>query len=69
MTSKDKTGEKLVASIKKSKTGEVARKTAERSIGGASKSTTAKTRKPAATSRQDNGTNDAYSSGPRVWPD
>jgi len=79
MTSKDKTGDKLVASIRKSKSGTVASKSSERPAGesaarsNASKirsESTAATKKPAstvATNQQER--NDGYSFGRRVWPD
>jgi hypothetical protein len=80
MTSKDKTGDKLVASIRKSKSGTVASKTSERPAGeSAARSSnapktrsesTAATKKPVstvATIQQDR--KDSYSFGRRVWPD
>jgi hypothetical protein len=67
MTSKDRTGEQLVASIRKSKTGAVARKAAVASAAGkpaASSQARTTTKKPA-----QRGGADTYSAGRRVWPD
>ena len=79
MTSKDKTGDKLVASIRKSKSGTVASKTSERLAGeSAARSnvpktrseSTAATKKPASTvARNQQEQKDSYSFGRRVWPD
>lgn len=69
MTSKDKTGDKLVASIRKSKTGATTRKAESPSAAEpAAKTAPAKaaTSKPAAKSTQKNS---GYSAGRRVWPD
>ncbi|MEZ5543535.1 MAG: hypothetical protein R3F42_16090 [Pseudomonadota bacterium] len=66
MTSKDKTGDQLVASIRKSKSGAVARKAAGRPAAGKS----ARAPEPAATPAQGPaGQGDGYSLGRRVWPD
>ena len=78
MTSKDKTGDKLVASIRKSKTGTVASKTSQRPSADESaakpRTTTAKSVPTAATSKsataeitQDR--KNTFSHGCRVWPD
>jgi len=75
MSSKDKTGDKLVASIRKSKTGTVASKTSERPDARATTDKSkASTAKPAAkvTPNQDvknQGGKSLYSSRRRVWPD
>lgn len=70
MTSKDKTGDKLVASIRKSKTGAVARKTSQRPDADEkptkSKVTAVRPKSKAAKSRDSGG---AFSPGRRVWPD
>jgi len=75
VTGKDKTGDKLVASIRKSKTGAVAGKpgtqvpagmptvTAEANTGAAA----SRNKKPV--SREPGSAGDAYSHGRRVWPD
>ena len=82
MSPKSKTGDKLVASIRKSKTGTVANKTSQRSDSdkstaktkaAASKSASkAVTSKPApSAAKQDRGStfNPTFSHGRRVWPD
>ncbi|WP_455366627.1 hypothetical protein [Kaarinaea lacus] len=76
MTSKDKTGDKLVASVRKSKTGTVAQKTSERQNAGkqAAKSNapTARsesTARPASKAATNQDRKDSYSLGRRVWPD
>ena len=76
MSSKDKTGAKLVASIRKSKTGTVASKTSERpdtrETATRSKTSTPKSSSSKATQDQgvrSQGVNSLYSSGRRVWPD
>lgn len=75
MTNKDKTSNKLVASIRKSKTGAVAHKTSERPDAGAS---LAKSKPPAPVRREPapaaktaskQRRSDAFSTGRRVWPD
>lgn len=77
MTSRDKTGDKLVASIRKSKSGTVASKTSQRPDADESaakpKATTAKS-STAATSKSaraetDQGRKNTFSHGRRVWPD
>lgn len=75
MSSKDKTGAKLVASIRKSKTGTVASKTSERPDARATaekpKATSSKLSKKV-TPEQDvknQGGKNLYSTGRRVWPD
>jgi len=75
MTSKDKTGAKLVASIRKSKTGTVASKTSERPDSrAAADKPKASTAKPASKSPPEQnikhqGSISSYSSRRRVWPD
>jgi len=76
MTSKDKTGDKLVASIRKSKSGTVAGKNAESPAVSkpAAKSTAPTTRsestaRPASTIATNQDRKDGYSFGRRVWPD
>ena len=79
MSSKDKTGDKLVASVRKSKTGTVARKTSQRSDAGEAeakpKSTAtrsalkATTNKSASTAKTSQERENNYSYGRRVWPD
>jgi len=72
VTSKDKTGDQLVASIRKSKTGAVARKSAATSAAskpqsparGSPRVTAAKPAKQEIRSGSD-----PYSIGRRVWPD
>lgn len=72
MSTKSKTGAKLVDSIRKSKTGAVASKTAERPNA---RETAAKPRSSSSKSRGSAGSNGAsnsnagYSSKRRVWPD
>lgn len=77
MTSKDKTGDKLVASIRKSKSGTVASKTSQRPDADESaakpkattaKSSTAATRK-SATAETEQDRKNTFSHGCRVWPD
>jgi hypothetical protein len=75
MTSKDKTADQLVASIRKSKTGTVARKNQARST--AQKAPARRAAKPAAATRKKGAARTAtgaagsggYSHGRRVWPD
>lgn len=68
MTSKDKTGEQLVASIRKSKSGEVARKTATpRTTRKPAAATSTRTAARQATAEQVQ--QDRYHFGRRVWPD
>jgi hypothetical protein len=79
MTSKDKTADQLVASIRKSKTGDVAQKNQARST--AKKAPARPAAKPAASTPKKtaariparssyNGTSSGgYSHGRRVWPD
>lgn len=78
MTSKDKTGDQLVASIRKSKTGTVSRKTADRSSAdeaNAKSKPPAKSTSPAPKTRASTNSQagklpkDPYSLGRRVWPD
>lgn len=76
MTSKDKTGDKLVASMRKSKTGNVASKTAAPPVADAADKPradpavsgpvagAAKQREQRKTTSQD-----SYTVGQRVWPD
>jgi septal ring-binding cell division protein DamX len=79
MTSKDKTGDKLIASMRKSKTGTVTQKTSERSASAgktakkkaapkaASKpAPIAKVKKKAAPAVE---SGSGFSHGRRVWPD
>jgi hypothetical protein len=77
MTSKDKTGDKLVASIRKSKSGTVASKTSQRPDADESaakpkaataKSSTAATSK-SARAETDQGRKNTFIHGRRVWPD
>ena len=71
MSSKSKTGAKLVASVRKSKTGAVASKTSQRPDAGESKAkpkATTATRS-ASTTTTNQGRKDVYSFGRRVWPD
>ena len=69
MTGTDKTGDKLVASIRKTKAG--AAKPVQAAPARSAKTTTrARTRKPATKSRRTATANvDPYSCGGRVWPD
>ena len=79
MTSKDKTADQLVSSIRKSKTGTVAQKNQARST--AKKAPARRAEKPAASTPKkiaartpvrstSNGTSSGgYSHGRRVWPD
>ncbi len=71
MTTRDKTGNQLVDSIRKSKSGTVAQKTAARRPAGKSATTgrsrAAKT--PAAPVEKPAGRDGGYSYGRRVWPD
>lgn len=80
MSTKSKTGAKLVASVRKSKTGTVASKTSQRPDANESKAkpkATAATRsasktttsKSASTTPTNQGRKDVYSFGRRVWPD
>lgn len=78
MTTKDKTGDQLVASMRKSKTGSVASKTAAPATKDNPAAVKPQTEaKPSATTagtakkRQQPGTRsrDNYSIGRRVWPD
>jgi cytoskeletal protein RodZ len=83
MTSKDKTGDQLVASIRKSKSGEVSRKnTKRRATSGRKKTSSArKTSTPASKAAKTtkdssrvskveaNVSSDSYSAGGRIWPD
>lgn len=75
MSTKKKTGDKLVASIRKSKTGTVARKTSERPDAVESTATKSRspTSKPASKSDSTASTNqvrkNVFSHGRRVWPD
>lgn len=71
MTSKDKTGDQLVATIRKSKSGAAARKTAVRSHAGKPAATApARTAGPdARRAERPSGSRDGYSHGHRVWPD
>jgi hypothetical protein len=67
MTSKDKTGDKLVASMRKSKTGTVTQKTSERSASAGSTTAADKpARKKAEPAPKQGG---CFSHGRRVWPD
>jgi len=83
MTSKDKTGDKLIASMRKSKTGTVTQKTSERSASAGS-TTAADTPASKKTAKQAASTANAkpkktaapapkqgatFSHGRRVWPD
>lgn len=70
MTSKDKTGDQLVASIRKSKTGAVTRKNTERTEAKASR-TEVSVKKPAkkTTVEPSMSGSDSFSYGHRVWPD
>ena len=78
MSSKSKTGDKLVASIQKSKSGTAVRKTSQRPDADESdtksKATAARSapkaaaNKPAITTTNQ-GRKDMYSFGRRVWPD
>jgi hypothetical protein len=75
MSSKSKTGDKLIASIRKSKTGTVARKTSERP--DAAKSTAAKSKastsssasKSSSSASENQERQNIFSHGRRVWPD
>ena len=71
MSETDKTGDKLVASIRKTKAG--AAKPAQAAPARSAKPTTrARARKPAPKSRRTataTGNVDPYSCGGRVWPD
>ena len=79
MSSKDKTGEKLVASVRKSKTGNVARRVSERPKKGerdpktrtsaAGESQMAADNVPSAEDFKNRVYHDAYRSTRRVWPD
>jgi len=81
MTSKDNTGDKLVASMRKSKTGTVTQKTSERSASAGFRSaagrparkkaapkvaSVAKAKKKVAPTPKQGG---GFSHGRRVWPD
>jgi len=68
VTSKDKTADQLVASIRKSKSGEVARKTAKKT---ARRPATRKpsTRNSGAKAKSSPASPGGYQSGKRVWPD
>jgi hypothetical protein len=68
MTNKDKTGDQLVASIRKSKTGAVTRKHTERATAG-SKATAANARRQKTAKTSKTIQNSGYSHGRRVWPD
>jgi len=80
MTSKDKTADQLVASIRKSKTGTVAQKTQARSTAKKAPARRAAAKPAASTPKKatartparstGNGTSSgSYSHGRRVWPD
>jgi hypothetical protein len=83
MTSKDKTGDKLIASMRKSKTGTVTQKTSERSASaGSTMSADTSASKQAATKAVTTATARAkkkaapapkqgggFSHGRRIWPD
>lgn len=79
MSIKDKTGEKLVASVRKSKSGTVARKASQRPkksesepksrTSAAGRSQMEAGAKPSETDSKDRIYNAAYSSCQRVWPD
>jgi hypothetical protein len=71
MNSEDKTGDKLVASMRKSKTGTVASRTTERpGARQASARPKASTSKPAMkAAATDRDVNNPFSHGRRVWPD
>lgn len=71
MTSKDKTGDQLVASIRKSKSGPAARKAARRSPAGKPAATAAgrAAKKPPTGATEKNRDVGGYSHGRRVWPD
>ena len=73
MSSKDKTGAKLVASIRKSKTGTVASKTADRPDARETtvrkKASASRSASKATPDRGSQGDNSLYSRGRRVWPD
>ena len=69
-SSKDKTGAKLVASVRKSKTGTVASKTSEsQNTKQTAPKSKASTPKPATKATTKQGVKNLYSSGRRVWPD
>jgi len=70
MSSEDKIGEKLVESVKKSKTGAVANKTSARTSPDAREilnRAQAETAKPAEKTTEN--TIPYFNNGPRVWPD
>jgi hypothetical protein len=75
MTSKDKTADQLVASIRKSKTGTVARKNQARSTANkaparpAAKPAASTQKKTAARTPAGSASSGGYSHGRRVWPD
>ena len=70
MSTKSKTGAKLVASVRKSKTGSVASKTAEsQNAKETAPKSKASTPKPAAKATTKQDVKNLYSSGRRVWPD
>jgi len=71
-TGNDKTGDQLVASIRKTKTGAATRKTAtpgtsEKQVEVEAEQNKSAARKPA--QKKKPSTQDGYSSGRRVWPD
>ena len=72
MSTKSKTSDKLVASVRKSKTGTVAQKTSERQKAAEPaakpKAPTARSASTSA-SKATAGSNNGYSFGRRVWPD
>ena len=68
MSETDKTGDKLVASIRKTKAG--AAKPAQAAPAKTAKTTRVQARKPATKSRRTaTGNADPYTCGRRVWPD
>ena len=68
MSETDKTGDKLVASIRKTKAG--AAKPAQAAPAKTAKTTRVRARKPATKSRRTaTGNVDPYTCGRRVWPD
>ena len=68
MNSEDRTGNKLVASVRKSKTGTVAGKTTVRQ-NAAQTSARQKASVPATTATVSRDNKAIYSHGRRVWPD
>lgn len=69
MTSEDNNGNKLVASVRKSKTGTVASKTSDRPAAAQANSRQRTTSRPAARTTTNERGNSLFSHGCRVWPD